>query len=137
MNFPRYFKFRLTNLSSCIRTAGGLRARLVLGKQSFDELTRIEGPQIFDIFSNSDEPDRQLQLLGYRNNNTSLGRAIELGQDHSRERHRITENLCLAQCILAGGGVEDEPALVWRSRQFAPDHASNLLQFLHQIDLGL
>ena len=53
------------------------------------------------------------------------------------KRHGLVELARLVQRIHAGRGIQHEQDLVRRARQLLAHHAVQLLQFLHQIVLGV
>src|SRR5208282_1233854 len=89
------------------------------------------------VFAYSDEPDRQLETVGDRHDYAALGRAVELRQDYAGQRHGVAEDFRLAERVLTGGRVEHQDSLVRRARELASDYARDLLELLHQVNLGL
>ena len=76
-------------LSSCIRTAGTLLPCLVSCKQGVDKLARVELAQVLKSLAESHKPHRNLEPFRHRNHHSALGRAVELGQHHSRQRYCV------------------------------------------------
>ena len=54
-----------------------------------------------------------------RQRDPALGGAVELGEHDPVDRHRLGEQLGLAQAVLAGGGVDGQQRLVRRARRAA------------------
>jgi hypothetical protein len=77
-------------------------------KESIGKLGRIKGPQIIDTFADTDPADRYAQGPFDRQDNTALGRAIELRQDDARQGYDFAKELGLADGVLAGRRIEDE-----------------------------
>jgi hypothetical protein len=63
--------------------------------------------------------------------------AVELGDDQAGERDGFVEFARLHQRVHAGAGVQHQQRLVRRAGQFFLHDAMHLLQFLHQVVLGV
>ena len=92
---------------------------------------------IFDAFAESDKFDRQFKLASDRQNDAAAGRPVKFGENQSRASGGITESARLAERVLAGGGIENQKDFVRRVFDFFTDGATDLVQFLHQVGLGL
>ena len=49
--------------------------------ERLDEFSRLEGHQVVDALPHADELHRYAQFLGDGNDDTALGRAVQLGAD--------------------------------------------------------
>ena len=76
-------------------------------------------------------------MLSDGDDDAALRRPIQLRQDEAGESNSIVEFLGLNQRVQAGGGVENHEPLVSGPRHLPGDDAVDLLQFLHQISLGV
>ena len=76
-----------------------------------------------------------LELVGDRERDPALGRAVELGQHDPRDVDGLAEQLGLAHAVLAGRGVDGHQRLVRRVGHLLGDHAPDLRELLHQVVL--
>ena len=67
----------------------------------------------------------------------ALTGAIELGDDQTRQFHRLVELAGLNHGIHAGGAIEHQQHLMRSPGKFAVHHTMHLLQLLHQVVLGM
>jgi hypothetical protein len=107
------------------------------GKQSVNKRFAVEGLKVVDLFSNTDKPDRDFQLITDRKHDPSFCGAVELGQYYPCHIDRCRELFDLLQRILAGCGIQDKQNLMRRSGQPFVKHPPDLLQLFHQIDFGV
>ena len=106
----------------------------LLFEQRVDVLLRRERDQIVDALADADVADRQLQVVGDRDGDATLGRAIELGEHdavHAGHGHELAR---LRQAVLSDGRVEHEQDLVRRALDFARGDAADLVELGHQVD---
>ena len=98
---------------------------------------RLEGAQIVDALAHADIANRRAELLGQGEDDTTLGRAVELGQHQPGKLHRLVELFGLVDGVLAGAGIEHQQHFMRRGLvQLAHDPA-DLLQLLHQVVFGV
>ena len=81
--------------------------------------------------------DRQLELLGRRDQHAAARGAVELGHHQTGHAGDVAEHLDLVQCVLAGGGVEDQHRVVRGGYRLFLQHAADLGEFVHQAGLVL
>ena len=106
-------------------------------KQRLRELLRVEGLQIVRLFTKADEFDGQAEFFLDRHDHAAFARAVELGHDQAGERDGLVEFARLIQRVHAGAAVEHEQHFVRRARELLADDAMQLVQFLHEIVLGV
>src|SRR5947209_6872121 len=105
------------------------------GEQGLDVLIRIERLEVFELFADADELDRQIELACDAEDGAALGRAVELGEDDAGTLNGLLELLGLDDGVLPAGGVEHEQDLV-RGAGYAIFHDTvNLFQLAHQVKL--
>jgi hypothetical protein len=63
--------------------------------------------------------------------------AVELGDDQAGQGDGFVKFARLHQRVHAGAGVQDQQGLVRRAGQFFVHDAMHLLQFLHEVVLGV
>src|SRR5580704_10849855 len=93
----------------------------------------VKDQQVFHFFADSDELDRDLELVGDRQYYPTLGRTVQLGNRQGRDMRRSGELAGLFDGILAGGSVEHQQDFVWGIGHHLLDYPVDLAQFLHQI----
>src|SRR3954453_14577331 len=103
-----------------------------LGEQCAGEVVGVERTQIVELLADADQLHRDAQLAGDRERDPALRGAVELGQDDAVDRHRLREELGLAQAVLAGRRVDDQQRLVRRVGQLLSDHAADLRELGHE-----
>ena len=79
----------------------------------------------------------QAEFLLDRDDHAAFAGAVELGDDQAGERDGLVEFARLVQGVHAGGGVEHQQHFVRRAGQLLAHDAVHLLQFLHQVVLGV
>ncbi len=84
----------------------------MLGEECVGEVGWVEGAQVLERLACSDQLHRDFQLVGYGEDDAALGGAVQLGEDDAVNLGCLGEGLCLAQAVLAGGGVDREQGLV-------------------------
>src|SRR5258707_10595879 len=57
----------------------------------------VEGNHIVNLFAGADEADRQPEFAGNRNDDAALGRAIQFGENNSRDANSARELARLRQ----------------------------------------
>ena len=77
-------------------------------KNRIDEFACREAAQVFDALADADEFDRQLELAGDTDGNTTFGGAVECCEDHAADTECLVEFAGLNQRILTGVRVEHE-----------------------------
>ena len=75
--------------------------------------------------------------MGDSHHNPSFCRSIQLGENNSRHSDGLVKKLGLGDGILPCGGIENQPDLMRGPGKFSTGHAMDLLQLLHEIDLGV
>src|SRR5215213_6284513 len=110
---------------------------LEVSKQSFGELAGVERVQILGLLADRDQLYGNPDLVGYGERYTAFGRSVELGQYDARHPRDLVEHPCLPESVLARCGVHGEQDLVRRPGELTPDHAPDLVQLGHQVDLGV
>ena len=98
---------------------------------------RVERLQIIRLFADADEFDGQAEFLLKRDDHAAFARAVEFGDDETREFHRFVKFTRLVQGVHAGGAVEHQQDFMRRAGEFPGHHAMQFLQFLHQIVFGV
>ncbi|CAM2148209.1 hypothetical protein PT2222_10431 [Paraburkholderia tropica] len=91
--------------------------------------------QILDLLAHADEVHRNRALARDRGENAALRGAVELGDDQAGETERVIERLHLRECILARVRVDHEQHFVRRAVEGLADHALDLLELIHQMEL--
>src|SRR5688500_15571678 len=79
------------------------------------ELVGIERAEVLQRLADPDQLDRDAELLGDRERDPALGRAVELRERDAGHVHRLAEQERLAETVLPGGGVYREERLVRRA----------------------
>src|SRR5580693_3338388 len=106
-------------------------------EERFDELLRIEAPQVVHGFADAHVANRDPQLIRDSKNHSTLGRAVQLGEHNTGNRHRFSKDLRLRDRVLSAGRVDDQPGLVRCARGRLAERAADLLQLLHETGLGV
>ncbi len=101
------------------------------------ELLAVEGPQVVDAFAYPDEANRDIQFIGDPHDDAPFRRPVELGQDDTRHPDLFVEHLGLHDGVLSRCCVEDEKDFMGRAGQFASHDPLHLLQFFHEVGLGV
>src|SRR4051812_29878537 len=65
------------------------------------ELAWVERPQVVEPLPHADELDREPELVGDRDRDAALCRAVELRQRDARHARRVAEETRLLQAVLA------------------------------------
>ena len=78
------------------------------------EVARVERAEIVQPFSDADELHREAELVGDRDRDPALRRAVELRQGDAGDTDRLREEPRLLQPVLPGRRVDDEQRLVRR-----------------------
>jgi len=120
-----------------MREPAAASGRSGVGEQGIHEFAGLEGSKIFGFLANADEADRQRQLLRNREHHAALGGAIEFGQRDAGDIDRFVKAAGLVQGVLPGRGIKYQQSLMGECRVQLLENAGNLLQFLHQIVLGM
>ena len=71
------------------RTAGAASS----GQQRAREVVGVERAQVLELLADADQLDRDAELVGDRQRDAALGRAVELGQDDAGDADRLAEQL--------------------------------------------
>ena len=115
--------------------SGSLSRRRTAELERAGEIVSVERAQILQRLADPDQLDRDAQLARDRQRDAALGRAVELGQDDPVDRHRLGEELGLADAVLARRGVDRQQRLVRRVGHLLADHAADLGELVHQVVL--
>ena len=107
------------------------------GQERAREVLRVERPQVLELLADPDQLDRDPELVGDRQRDAALGRAVELGEDDAGDVDGLAEQLGLADAVLARGGVDGHQRLVRRVGHLLGDDAADLGQLGHQVGLGV
>ena len=78
------------------------------------------GPQVVETLPHADELHRQAELVGDRDRDPALGRAVELRQRDAGDAGRLAEEARLLEAVLARRRVDDEQRLVRRALDAGP-----------------
>src|SRR5882762_2907216 len=70
-------------LFATVTKAAPMRLREGLAEERLDEFVRIERLEVGDLLTDTHVADRDLQLVADPDDDPSLGRAVELGEDES------------------------------------------------------
>src|SRR5579883_418405 len=97
------------------------------------KIARIERLKIFGALADADEMDRQVEFLGYGDENSAARSPVELGHDEARHSGAAAENLDLRQRILSDRRVEHEENGVRGRRIELLHYAHDLFEFGHQL----
>ena len=105
------------------------------GDERAGEIVRVERAQVVETLADADQLHRQAELVGDRDGDPALRRAVELRQRDAGDAGGLAEEARLLEAVLAGGRVDDEERLVRGAFEAALDHAAHLRQLLHQVRL--
>src|SRR5262245_221727 len=137
VSLPRLRSLRKTPSSrseSASNIANEAMRRLL--EQRVDEVRRLERDEVGCRLAEADQLHRDAELRLDGENDPALGRAVELGEHDTRDVDHLGELLRLGEPVLARGGIEDEQHLLERAG-CAVDDALELLELVHQVDLGV
>ena len=94
---------------------------------------RLERLEVVDAFAETDELDRQFQVVLDGQDHAAAGRAVEFRQHDAGDFADRHELFCLRDGVLTGGRVEDQEDLPVGVRQFAVDDLVDLAEFCHEV----
>src|SRR5689334_22906826 len=99
------------------------------------EILSVERPQIVERLPYADQLDRQAELVRDRDRDAALRAAVELRQRNAGHADRLAEETRLLQAVLPGRRVDDEQRLMRGALQLPLDHAADLRELLHEVQL--
>src|ERR687887_1909402 len=99
------------------------------------EILRIERSQVFQALADTDQFDRETELVGDRHGHAALRGAVELRQGDAGHAGRLAEEPRLLEAVLACRRVDHEQRLVRRALEPPGDHAAHLRELVHQVRL--
>src|SRR6188472_556323 len=98
-------------------------------------VVRVERMEVVDSLPHADELHRDAQLVGDRDGDAALRRAVELRQRDARNLRGLGEEPRLLEPVLPGGRIDDEQRLVRSTLEPSGDHASHLGELVHEVPL--
>src|SRR5688572_9568121 len=101
------------------------------------ELRRIKRLEILSLLAEADEFNWNAKIFLNRHNHPALACAIEFRDHEPGELYSFIELARLVESIHSRSRIEHEQRLMGRARNFLVHNAMQLLQFLHQIVLGM
>src|SRR5690606_12216688 len=118
----------------CATRSGCLHGHVEKGVNEGSRVVRL---QVVLLLADTDELDGYAQFSGDGEEDAALGRTVELGDDDTRQLHRVVEAPGLLETVLPCDGVEHQPHVLRFPRIGPVDDPLHLLQFLHQVVLGM
>ena len=104
-------------------------------EQRCREGLRLEGLEVVDTFAETDELDRQFEVVLDGQDHAAAGRAVEFRQHDTGDLTDVHEFLRLGDSVLAGGRVQDQEDFPVGVRQFAVDDLVDLAELCHEVFL--
>ena len=111
-----------------------LLSDILAGEKRTHEFLFIKNLEIINPLSDTDELDRDLELVHDAYDDTTLGGAVQLGDSQGGHIRRPGEFPRLLEGILASCRIEDEEHVVRAVRNDLADDVADLGQLVHQVN---
>jgi len=103
-------------------------------EEAVDKFGFVEDLEVVNLFSHSDVPDGDFEFVGDGEDDAAFGCAIELGEGEGGDFGGFGELAGLLDCVLPGGGIEDEEYFVGRCGHDLLHDALDFGELVHEVD---